>query len=112
MSLRFVVQVGASTAQHMIEAAGGTLGDRDALLLRAGLLDFLQMHASTLTPDEEERDLLSDYIDWLQTAAQIYSTGDASLAKRYIETAARLTGSIELAKAREQGLIAPPTSEH
>lgn len=96
MTVGSSVRVGTAAAQATIDAAAVET-DADALMLRVGVLQFLQLHARDVLRAEPGDDLADAYRAWLDVAVMLYS-GSAEVTMRdYAQAAARLNAELELA---------------
>jgi hypothetical protein len=97
MSTEQMVKIGALTANAAIDLAADT-EDGKVAGMRLGLLEFLRLHAAEIPDTPQSHDLLAAYRDWLQTAVDLYSTGDLSLIRDYMRRGALLRAELSLAE--------------
>lgn len=102
MTVASSVRVGTAAAQATIDAAAAET-DMDALLLRVGVLRFLQRHASDVLRAEPGEELAAAYRAWLDVAVTLYSGSAAASVPDYARAAARLNAELELTANAEQG---------
>lgn len=106
-----LVQVGTATAQASIDMAARTPGDPDAGALRAGLLEFLRVHATEVSADPGTENLLDAYRAWLETAVNLYSTGDESQVREFMRRGALLGAEYDLLAAGGTAPVAAATGD-
>jgi len=100
MTIARIADMGTTVAQAAIDTAAAAGGDRDTLLLRVGVLEFLKAHAEPLTATGDDARLLDAYRSWLEVAIVIYSTGDEDLVAEYTRRAEALQALMDDAAAR------------
>ena len=64
------------------------------------MLAFLHSHASQVDADPDAGDLLIAYREWLDTAIELFSTGDEARIRDYMRRGAVLGAEMEMAEAR------------
>lgn len=106
MTIARVVDVGTATAQACIDAVAEAGADRDAIVMRVGVLEFLKAHVADVWATGEEAALLDAYRAWLDIAIAVYSTGDESLVDAYETRARALQQAMERAGSRAAGAAA------
>jgi len=105
MSTLRVVQLGTGTARRAIATGEESSGDQDAALLRVAVLEFLRAYADRLSADPGTEDLIGAYRVWLTEAVALYSAGAPERIAPYMRAGALLDAELELASARESGLL-------
>lgn len=99
MSIVRAIEVGAATAQTVIEISANAGADPDVAGLRVGVLELLRLHASEATAEPGYDDLLAAYRGWLETAVALYNTGDESKIREYMHRGAVLSAELDMAAA-------------
>jgi hypothetical protein len=101
MTIARVVDTGTATAQAAIDGASRAPGDKDAALLRVGVLDLLHTHAHGLEAEGgDDAALTKAYQDWLDVALALYTTGDEALVDEYMRRASDLQARMDKAAGR------------
>jgi hypothetical protein len=106
VTIQAIVKVGTTTAQACIDSAAEAGADRDVIVMRVGVLEFLAAHVADLQAGGDDAALLDAYKAWLNIAIAVYSTGEESLVGVYETRARALEQEMERAGSLAAGSAA------
>ncbi len=105
MTILRLIEVSAASARAAIDTASANPSDGDAAVMRVGILEYVRLHASRIEAKGDDAELLKAYRAWLDTAVDVFSTGQEELIPDYLRSGALFAAELQLAQARANGAL-------